>query len=189
MPDVRRRPAPCRAEEHQVAGLAAARPPARSMPPWNCSPTVRGTSMPCCANTYQTKPLQSKPDGIAAAVADERRTPLRQRQRRAARPASPAALPPRRDAAIRRRRGTSGSTERPRRARAAAALGPWPSRAARRREVARDAAPADGAAGGREPSRGASNHGHRRVHMAVSCAVDRPACARATASAARVRRL
>jgi hypothetical protein len=35
--------------------------PATFVPVVNCSETVRGTGMPCCPKTYQTKPLQSKP--------------------------------------------------------------------------------------------------------------------------------
>src|SRR5881396_2404351 len=31
----------------------------------NCSRTSRGSVMPCCANTYHVKPLQSKPFGSA----------------------------------------------------------------------------------------------------------------------------
>ncbi len=51
--------------------------PPTSVPSRNSSPTVRGTRMPCCPRTYQTNPLQSKPDGIRSAVA-VRRSPQRQ---------------------------------------------------------------------------------------------------------------
>ena len=53
-----------------------------SWPTWNCRRTSRGSAMPCRANTYCTSPLQSKPDGVAAAVPIRHATQVQRRGQR-----------------------------------------------------------------------------------------------------------